>query len=171
MDRLIEDLLDVMRIEAGELRLERAPVSPYALLQEAAQTARPLAAAAGIEVLVDLERHMPAVRADRARVVQVLDNLVGNALKFTPRGGRIALCAARRGAEALFSVSDTGSGLEPHALARLFEQGWEGRRDPRGLGLGLAIVKGIVEAHGGRVWAESTPGLGATFHFTLPLLS
>jgi signal transduction histidine kinase len=111
-----------------------------------------------------------AVYGDAGRILQVLANLVGNALKFTEPGGAVTVAAETRGGEVVFSVSDTGAGIPAEHLPHLFELYWHARRNARsrGSGYGLAIAKGIVEAHGGRIWAESTPGAGSTFSFTLP---
>uniref|UniRef100_UPI00398A23EB sensor histidine kinase n=1 Tax=Mycetocola sp. TaxID=1871042 RepID=UPI00398A23EB len=99
-----------------------------------------------------------------------LSNLVGNALKFTPAGGSVRVGAGAEGESVRFWVSDTGKGIDPEHLPHLFERFWQARRgDRQGLGLGLSIAKAIVDAHGGRIWAESTPGTGSTFFFTLPI--
>src|SRR5690606_39910793 len=113
----------------------------------------------------------PPVLADRERVLQVFSNLIGNALKFTGEAGRVMVEATAQGAEVRFAVADTGVGIEPDALPHIFDRFWKAKReggDGPGIGLGLAICKGIVEAHGGRIWAESEPGNGTTVHFTLP---
>jgi signal transduction histidine kinase len=106
-------------------------------------------------------------------VLQVIGNLLGNALKFTPQGGRVSLTATRRPMQGdgavVFAVADTGPGIPPDALGKLFDRFWQARGSDRsGVGLGLTISKGIVEAHGGRIWCESTVGRGSTFYFTLP---
>ena len=114
---------------------------------------------------------LPPIHADPARIQQVLSNLVGNAIKFTPQGGRITIRAERGGAdEVRIAVRDTGPGMAVEQLPHIFGRYWQGKRsDRRGIGLGLAIVKGIVEAHGGRIWVESHPGAGSEFIFTLPV--
>ena len=110
-----------------------------------------------------------AVSADRERVYQVLSNLIGNAVKYTPEGGRIRLRVEPADKNILVTVADTGPGLLPEQLPHLFDRYWQARNDSRdGSGLALFIAKGIVEAHGGRIWAESKPGVGAIFRFTLP---
>lgn len=115
------------------------------------------------------EGALPPLWADRDRLLQALENLVGNAIKFTPRGGRITVDAAARDGEVVFRVADTGEGIAAEHLPRVFDRFWQGRRaDRRGAGLGLAICKAVVEAHGGRIWAESEPCAGATFSFAIP---
>jgi signal transduction histidine kinase/DNA-binding NarL/FixJ family response regulator len=172
MDGLIQDLLEVSRMERGSLSLETAPRDPAALLAEAADGLRPLAAANGLRVEVRAEDGLPAVQADGARVVQIVGNLVGNAVKFTPEGGSVTLAAAAAEQEVRFSVADTGPGIPPEQVPHIFGAFWQARHaDRRGLGLGLSIARGLVEAHGGRIWVESEPGHGSTFVFTLPLAS
>ena len=110
--------------------------------------------------------------ADEERIMQVMSNLVGNALKFVPRGGSVVLKCEPRGAEAVFAVTDSGPGIASEDLERLFDKFWQRRlTDRRGVGLGLAIARGIVEAHGGRIWAESNVGVGSTFYFSLPAMA
>ncbi|WP_223643317.1 cell wall metabolism sensor histidine kinase WalK [Corallococcus sp. EGB] len=117
------------------------------------------------------EPDLPPVRADRARLVRVFQNLVGNAIHFTPPGGHILLKAARRGDQVCFRVEDSGPGIDTRSLPHVFDRFWQAIHARKaGAGLGLAIVKGLVEAHGGRVWVESQPGHGAAFFFTLPAL-
>lgn len=108
-------------------------------------------------------------RADRDRLLQVFENLIGNAVKFTPAGGRITVSAEQCGTDVVFHVSDTGPGIAPDLLPRLFDRFWQGQpRDGRGVGLGLSIAHEVVEAHGGHIWAESPPGGGSTFSFSIP---
>jgi signal transduction histidine kinase len=132
---------------------------------------RASAALASLELRSDVPPDLPELLADGDRLRQVLENLIGNALKFTPRGGRVAVGARARDGEVVFWVADTGSGIAPGDLPHVFDRFWrapEGRARREGAGIGLAIVKGIVEAHGGRVWAESTPQRGSTFFFAVP---
>jgi signal transduction histidine kinase len=170
MNRLIQDLLDVKRVESGQLALEPRAQSPAALVADAVEMLRPLAAAASLELTSDAPADLPAVLADPPRVHQVLSNLVGNAIKFTPAGGCVVLRAELLADwEVRFAVVDTGPGIPPEQLPHVFGQFWQGKRgDTRGIGLGLAIARGIVEAHGGRIWVESQVGAGSTFYFTLP---
>jgi PAS domain S-box-containing protein len=170
MDRLIEDLLDISRLEAGQLQVEQARASASDLAHEAADTHQTVAEGAGITLTLDVPADLPDVWADRSRILQVLDNLLGNSLKFTERGGHVALSAARRGDEIEFAVRDTGPGLSSDTALHVFDRFWQVRRaDRRGAGLGLAIAKGIVEAHGGRIWVESELGRGSTFRFSVPV--
>ncbi|HEU4452418.1 MAG TPA: PAS domain-containing sensor histidine kinase [Longimicrobium sp.] len=170
MTRMVGDLLDVARIESGRLDLRPASLRPATVLAEAAHLLRSQAEAVGIALEVEPGDDLPDVRGDPDRLQQVMANLVGNALKFTPAGGTITLRAepdAEGGVR--FSVDDTGSGIPAEHLTRVFDRFWQaGRADRRGLGLGLPIVKGIVEAHGGRIWAESEVGRGSSFRLTLP---
>jgi len=169
MDRLIEDLLDVTRIDAGRLPIEPEPHSAAALVAEAVELLRPVALERSQILEVSVAENLPAVHADRSRVLQVLSNLVGNAVKFSPEGGRITLNCVAAGAEVRFSIADSGPGIPEEHLPRIFDRFWQARHVRRGgAGLGLSIARGIVEAHGGRIWVESSPGAGATFHFTLP---
>jgi signal transduction histidine kinase len=171
MSRLIEDLLDVTRLEGGKrLPIEPATVSPAELLAEAENLFRAQAAVAQVRMIYEADPHMPPVHADRHRVMQVLSNLIGNSMKFTPAGGRISMRAKLVSEEVLFSTSDTGPGIPPEHQGHIFNPYWQAKRTERlGAGLGLPIAKGIVEAHGGRIWVESEPGRGTDFYFTLPV--
>ena len=169
MTTLIHDLVEVVALEEGARVLQRERVEVDALLRSAAEMYAGLADERGVALRVEAAPGVPDVRADRARLLQVLSNLLGNALKFTPAGGSVRLDAALAGDAVRFRVADTGPGIDPEHLPRLFDRFWQARRgEQAGLGLGLAIAKAIVDAHGGRIWAESTPGEGSTFCFTLP---
>ena len=170
MERLIRDLLDVTRIESGTLPVHPSLEPLDELVREALDGARALAEQKRILLTEELDPGLPLVRADRGRILQVFSNLVGNAIKFTPEGGRITLSARRDVDGVCVGVSDTGRGIAREDTDRVFGRFWQvGRKsDGTGVGLGLAIVKGIVEAHDGRVWVESSPGTGSTFYFTLP---
>lgn len=169
MRRLIEDLLDVTRLDGGGLVLASAAEDPVDLVEATVEHHRTLAREAGIELVEEAARGLPPVRADRERVLQVLANLVGNALKFTPSGGRVVVRAEADGAgRVLLSVEDTGEGIPPESLERLFDRFWQQRRaGRRGAGLGLAIARGIVEAHGGELRVDSEVGRGSVFSFSL----
>ncbi len=167
--RLIRDLMDVARIETGKLEVEPAPWSVRAIAEEAIVPHRHATRERKISLVCELAPALPLVHADRDRVVQVLDNLLANAVKFTPDGGEVAVRAEPDGTGVRLSVEDTGPGIPEADLPCIFDRFWQAERgDARGLGLGLAIVKGLVEAHRGRVWAERRPTGGAAFRFTLP---
>jgi signal transduction histidine kinase len=169
MNHLIRDLLDVSAIDAGHLGIERARVPKEQLLADAVEGQRPMAAAASIEVRRDANHPLPEIWADSNRISQVLENLIGNATKFTPPGGQIVVGAAPRDHDVMFWVMDTGQGIAPDDVAHVFDRFWQARRGERkGAGLGLAITRGIVEAHGGRIWVESAVSRGTTFFFTIP---
>jgi PAS domain S-box-containing protein len=156
IDRLIQDLLDVALMEAGQLTIERSRQSAGGLIVEAADMQRPLASSSSLELRVQVDPHVPEVWGDRDRLLQVFENLIGNAIKFTEAGGRITVGAASRGDEVAFRIADTGCGIESENLGRIFDRFWQASRaGRRGAGLGLPITKGIVEAHGGRIWVES----------------
>ena len=169
MNRLIEDLLDTVHLQSGKLSLDLEDVEVCAVLRQADETFRPMAEKRRIE-LTSVSPATPVwVRADPLRVSQVLGNLLGNALKFTPDHGSVRYGATIVDGEIAFHVSDTGPGIPADQRAHLFEQFWQARKnDKRGVGLGLTIAKGIVDAHGGRIWCETVPGAGSTFSFTLP---
>jgi PAS domain S-box-containing protein len=170
MNRLIADLLDVAKLEAGKklaIQPERLDIKSVV-----SETCDGLAAEAERK-LQNLECQiaddLPPVSGDRHRLIQVLSNLVGNALKFTGEGGRVTVAVQRGDDGVVVSVTDTGPGIPPENLAQVFNPYWQARQTARfGAGLGLAIAKGIVEAHRGRIWATSAPGTGSTFSFTLP---
>lgn len=170
MGRLISDLMDVTRLEAGRLQLEPETIEVPGMVEEAVDLVRPLALEKGLALRTDLAAPLPAVRSEKERVLQVFSNLLGNAIKFTPPAGTITVQASALPGEVSFAVRDTGPGIQPMQLSHIFDRFWQARAAARaGAGLGLAIAKGIVEAHGGRIWVESKPGSGATFHFTLPV--
>lgn len=169
MDHLIQDLLDVAMIEAGRLSLERKELAAEVLVKEACESFRQPAAEKAQSLECEVPEELPPLFVDHQRALQVLNNLIGNAIKFTPEGGRITVRAEPVAAEVLFSVTDTGPGIPPEELPLLFERFWQAKKVKGGAGLGLAIAKGIVEAHGGRIWVESKLGVGSTFYFTLPV--
>ncbi|MGI9076047.1 MAG: ATP-binding protein [Gemmatimonadaceae bacterium] len=170
MEALIRDMLDVSSLDSGNLRVAPEVLDPSALISESLKTLLPLLAEKQIEIVTHLPSDLPSVSADRERVQQTLSNLIGNAVKFTPPGGRVAVTAVESNEFVTISVADSGSGIAKEHLPRVFERYWQSARTQRhGAGLGLAIAKGIVEAHGGRIWIESDPGIGTTVFFTLPV--
>jgi PAS domain S-box-containing protein len=171
MQRLIQDLLDVANIEAGKLSIERRPEPVEPMLDRAVAMFERQAAERSITLRVVAPPRLPAAHADAERIVQVIANLLSNALKYTDAGGAVSVEAVTRSQEVVVSVRDTGAGIPAEHLPHLFERYWQARRSARkrGSGLGLAIARGIVEAHGGRIEATSTIGQGSTFTFTLPV--
>jgi signal transduction histidine kinase len=176
MNRLIRDLLDVTRSEAGRLSVEHAAIPARSIVTAAAAAQQTLAADASIQIETEAADDLPMVNGDRDRLMQIFENLVGNAIKFTPVGGKITLAAVAHGDEVQFSVRDTGAGIPAEDLPHLFDRTWAARngrsgskKKRDGSGMGLLIVKALVTAHGGRVWAESEPGQGSTFYFTIPV--
>jgi signal transduction histidine kinase len=168
MKALIEDLLELERLGAGSFPLDVQPVESRDLLEDAVTDAQPLADAKHISLVMDLS-DTPQIHADPHRISQVLSNLLGNAIKFTPESGTITLRARPSDGALSVTIADTGRGIAPEDLAHIFDRYWRPKgSEQEGTGLGLYIARGIVEAHGGRVWAESSPQ-GATFVFTLPL--
>jgi signal transduction histidine kinase len=171
-NRLINDLLDVARIQAGGLAVEPVPVETASLVQEAMEAATPLATEKKLTIEREVPENLPDVCSDRDRVLQVFGNLIGNAIKFTPEGGQITIRAESEPRDVKFAVCDTGPGISPEHLPHVFDRYWQAKSTAKlGTGLGLSIAKGIVEAHGGRIWVESEPGQGASFLFTLPSAS
>jgi PAS domain S-box-containing protein len=169
-NRLIQDLLDVASIERGQLSLQLQEQDPARMVLQALHMFELEAQQHEITLTANVPTNLPLVNADSVRVIQVLGNLLRNAIKFTPQGGRITVSAEDRDGKLVLSVRDTGSGIADENLARIFDRYWQSAdgSHARGTGLGLSIAKGIVEAHGGRIWVDSTPGEGSTFAFTLP---
>jgi signal transduction histidine kinase len=168
MNRLIDDLLDTVRLQAGKLSLSVEEVSVEAIMKQAEETFRPLAERRHVhlETVVD---EAARVRADPTRVSQIVGNLVGNAIKFTPERGTIKVRAKPEDKQVVFEVIDDGPGIPPDNMSHLFDNFWQARKDDRrGVGLGLAIVKELVEAHGGKISVESKVGEGSRFSFSLP---
>jgi PAS domain S-box-containing protein len=170
VNHMIDDLLDVANIERGRLSLDLHDEEPAQLVLRAMHMFDVEAKEHGIDLDVRLATNLPLVRADGSRIVQVLGNLVRNAIKFTPSGGRIGIEAAGQDGAVTFSVNDTGRGIGEENQRRIFDRYWQASAGARarGSGLGLSIAQGIVEAHGGRIWVESALGKGSTFSFTIP---
>jgi signal transduction histidine kinase len=171
MQRLIADLLDVTRLEGGkQLPIDPAPLNVQSLFEETNELFKSQAVTASITLHCQAPKDVPPVYADRHRVLQVLSNLIGNAMKFTPPGGVITCRAESDDGKVLVTVADTGPGIPRENLGDIFNPYWQAKRTARlGAGLGLPIAKGIVESHGGRIWVESEPGNGTKFFFTLPV--
>jgi signal transduction histidine kinase len=170
MNRLIEDLLDTVRLQAGKFSLDLEDLPVASIFRQASESLGPAAEKRDVRLDIIPPGDGVVVRADPLRVSQLVGNLVGNAIKFTPEKGSVTLKAAPNGDRVLVQVTDTGPGIAPSDIPHLFDNFWQARRnDHRGVGLGLAIAKGVVEAHGGKIWCESTVGAGTTFSFTLPM--
>ena len=172
MTRLIQDLLDAAKIEDGSLSLNRSPQPPARIIEAALSQHRIQTEDRSIELSADVADDLSLADADPRRLEQVFANLIGNALKFTPEGGKIELSAHADGHEICFSVRDTGRGIAEDQLPHLFDRFWQADEGAdHGAGLGLAICRGIIDAHGGKIWAESTEGEGSTFSFTVPTVT
>jgi signal transduction histidine kinase len=169
MGRLTGDLLDMSALDAGRLQMDLEPLEPAEILFDIARTLEPMARAADVMLAVEADTTLPAVQADRDRLAQVLDNLIGNAIKFSPRGSRVLITAAPTDDAVEWRVTDCGPGIEPDALSHVFDRFWQAPGSRGGHGLGLGIARAIVEAHGGRIDVRSAPGEGATFTFTIPV--
>jgi PAS domain S-box-containing protein len=170
MERLISDLLDVASIESGTLSVRTAPVDLCALVSEVLELLQGQAGEKKIEIQREIDPGIPVVMGDHDRLLQVLSNLVGNAIKFTPEGGNVRVRLTRSGDEVVVSITDTGIGISAEDLPHVFERFWRARdTKAKGVGLGLSIASGIIEAHGGRIWAESKLGVGTTMTFALPV--
>lgn len=168
MDRLLQDLLDITQIDAGQLFVNREPTDVEVLVNEARTMFQDLARERSIELQCSAAPKLPRVHVDRDRILQVLSNLLGNALKFVPSGGRIDISATKEAGRVRIAVSDTGPGIDEKNLQRVFDRFWRAdRRKDRGAGLGLAVAKGIVQAHGGEIAVESHKGQGSCFYFLL----
>jgi signal transduction histidine kinase len=171
---LINDLLDLSKIESGKIEVKSSRISLGGLVHEVAEALRPVAAEKVIALETTIREPSILVWADRDKINQVLMNLIGNAIKFTPAQGRVTVSASRNGHESVqVSVSDTGPGVPPDEKEKIFAKFYRvaeaNGENPKGTGLGLAIAKALVELHGGKIWVESEEGRGSTFSFILPV--
>ncbi|HEY5944528.1 MAG TPA: ATP-binding protein [Kofleriaceae bacterium] len=172
MARLIEDLVDFAGIQAGQLAIDRKAHKPEEILSATSEIFNSIALERGLRFETRAPLDLPPIDCDSERAVQVMSNLVANALKVTPKGGAISIGAEPKDKEVVFFVRDTGPGIAPEELPQLFERYWRSKHSQyKGAGLGLSIARGIVDAHGGRIWAESQLGRGATFYFSLASLA
>lgn len=168
-EHLIRDLLDISAIESGQFSIEKRQLDTANTILAAVESQQGLAASSSVILASDLSPQLPWIDADEERILEVLENLVSNAIKFTPAGGMTTIGASTRDQELLVWVKDNGPGISAEQLPHLFDRFWQGNKgDRRGAGLGLTICRAIVEAHGGRIWAESAVGEGTTMYFTLP---
>jgi two-component system phosphate regulon sensor histidine kinase PhoR len=173
LTQMAQELLDLSRIESGQVELNLAPLHPKKLLISAADRMRMQTERGGLSLSIKCEEGLPNIRADQFRLEQVLVNIIHNAIKFTKPGGEILLGAESIVGGVRFKVRDTGVGIPPESLSRIFERFYrvDRSRTGAGTGLGLSISKHIIEAHGGKIWAESDERHGSVFYFTLPCLS
>ncbi len=177
LTQMAQELLDLSKIESGQVELVLRKVNPLAVLKSAAERMRVQAERAGVNLTVEtvaspLGTASPKVQADAARLEQVLVNLIHNAVKFTRRGGSVTLSVSEEDGVVVFAVRDTGVGIPSDDLPRIFERFYrvDKSRAGSGTGLGLSIARHIVEAHGGRIWAESREGEGSAFFFSIPII-
>ncbi len=172
LGELIDNLLDMSQIEAGALRVEKEPLQLRTIIREAKDRAARRTEAHWF--VMDLPAELPRVWADPRRVRQVLNNLLENAIKYSPSGGQITITCEVEGDHVVVGVADQGKGIPPEYLDKIFERFFQvdaaSTRKTGGSGLGLSIAKGIIEAQGGKIWAESQPGPGTVFRFTLPIV-
>ena len=174
LQRLVSDLQELSRVEAGAFELDRKAIDVPDLLTATVERLKMQFEEKGVLLVVEIPDGLPQVQADDDRIGQVLLNLVGNAMQYTPSGGEVKIKATHQDDEISISVSDTGIGISPEHLEHLFTRFYRvdksRSRAGGGSGIGLTIAKFLVEAHGGRIWAESAgPDLGSTFTFTLPV--
>jgi two-component system phosphate regulon sensor histidine kinase PhoR len=188
LSQMVSELLELARIESGRVPLNMQPVSPSLVVKNAVERLRLQAERANLEIILECADDLPEILADPPRLEQVIVNLLHNAIKFTPTGGTIHLTARQEDIDIqshpsqgeedmpakdvlIFSVRDTGIGIQSDDLPRIFERFYKAdrARSSGGTGLGLAIARHTVEAHGGKIWAESKEGLGSTFYFYIPL--
>ncbi len=172
LTQMAQELLDLSRIESGQVELILAPLAPKSLITSAADRMKMQAERAGLKLLVKCDDDLQNIRADKSRLEQVLVNLIHNAVKFTKPGGEIAVAAESVIGGVRFAVRDSGAGIPTESLSRIFERFYrvDRSRTGSGTGLGLSISKHIIEAHGGRIWAESDEGRGSVFYFVIPVL-
>jgi signal transduction histidine kinase len=170
LDALVADLLDVARAQTASLRLEKEPTEVVPILQEAVSLVQPIADERDQVIETNFPEESPVAPVDRRRIEQVVLNLLTNASKYTPAGGRLGITLREVGQAVVIVIKDTGPGIPEQETEHIFEPFYrvEGVAAP-GTGLGLAIAKALVELHEGRIWVESSPGNGSTFAFTLPL--
>jgi signal transduction histidine kinase len=173
MKDLIQSLLDQAKRDAGTVDLDVHAENLLNVIESVKVILRPLADQKMIQIqTVSNADEIPLLLLDQRKITQVISNILGNAIKFTPEGGRILIETAREDDQIRVSISDTGRGIPPHLANQVFERFWQvSETSKQGTGLGLAIAKAVIDAHHGKIWVESEPGRGATFSFTLPILS
>ena len=170
MQRMISDLMDFTKIQTGELGVIKKRESPRAILENAFEMMNSQALEKDLVLSLQANVDLPEVECDRQRILQVLLNILGNAIKFTGPKGKIEISATRNDLEVIFTVHDSGTGIAEEELSKVFDRSWQGQKYRVGsVGLGLAIAKGIIESHGGKIWVESKIKIRNTFYFSLPI--
>jgi signal transduction histidine kinase len=175
LETLVNDIMDYSKIMAGRLQIEKSACDPRSLINEAADNLRAMAVSHGVKLVVEDDEPLPRVGADAGRVMQILTNLISNGIKFTPARGRVTVTAelGRRehAGTILFKVKDTGRGIPAKDLTQIFDMftRCDNAKGAEGTGLGLTLARLMVEMHGGRIWADSWQGVGATLCFTIPI--
>ena len=168
--RLIRDLLDIQKLEAGKLVLSPGRIDIDPLIDETIHGLRPLIDEKNIRIARESSGDIPKILADADRLTQVISNLIGNALKFSPQNGMVTVMSSHAGNEVIVAIRDEGPGIVAEHIPHIFDRYWQAKQSGKvGHGIGLSIVQAMVKAHGGRVWAESTFGSGSTFYFALPV--
>jgi signal transduction histidine kinase len=177
LSRLVDDLRELALADAGQLRLNLRPSDVGQVIRSTTETLAPVAEAHEVVLTAQVPAELPAVQADPDRVAQILRNLLANAMRYTPPGGSVTVVASLADDAVELAVADTGDGIAPDDLPHIFERFWQADparpREDRaagGTGLGLSVAQSLVEAQGGRIWAESSLGQGSTFRFTLPVV-
>jgi len=174
LSRFIDDLLDMAKIERGKMEIKKEPLGILPIVSETVQLMKPQADEKDIEITMDISDNLPLVFVDGDRTRQIITNLLSNSIKFTPEKGKVSIKIQDEGEHVQVSISDTGIGIPPEQINRIFDKFEQVRevrervKGPKGTGLGLAIVKSLVEAQGGKIWVESEVDKGSTFYFTLP---
>jgi len=174
LSRFIDDLLDMAKIERGKMEIKKEPLGILPIVSETVQLIKPQADEKDIEITMDISDNLPLVFVDGDRTRQIITNLLSNSIKFTPEKGKVSIKIQDEGEHVQVSISDTGIGIPPEQINRIFDKFEQVRevrervKGPKGTGLGLAIVKSLVEAQGGKIWVESEVDKGSTFYFTLP---
>lgn len=171
LTQMVQELLELSRIESGKVPLEKKFVNPCSLMKSAVDRMSMQAERAGLSLVSSCPEDLPEIGVDSERIEQVFVNLIHNAIKFTPPGGRITVSAGKQSNDIVFCVKDTGVGIAPDDLSRIFERFFKAdkARSGKGTGLGLSISRHLIEAHGGHIWAESQESVGSTFYFSLPI--
>ena len=177
LEGLVNDIMDFSKIMAGKLNITKEPCDPRALINEAGDSLRAMAIAQSVKLVLDDGEPLPRVAAEGRRVVQIITNLLSNAIKFTPARGRVTVTAERGTFEhegtIVFKVKDTGRGIPAQDIEKIFDMFIQSgnTKQSEGTGLGLTLARLMVEMHGGRIWADSWRGIGATFYFTIPIVA